>query len=93
MYNDGYINGVQYTMTAKRIDSATYRVTFPTQWELNINYIVMLTGVGYSLEDNVSPTKATLIKNGDGYFDVRTSDDATVNAGSFEFQIFNYYDI
>lgn len=93
MFNDGYIGDAHYIMSVSRVDVARYRVTFPTEWGLGTNYIVMLTGVGYSLEDNVSPTKVTLIGKNDGYFDVRTSDDATVNEGSFEFQIFNFYDI
>ena len=93
MANGGKIDDTQYSMSVSRLSVGKYRVNFPTQWNLGTSYIVMLTGFGYAVEDGISPIKSTCLNKNNGYFDVAISDDATTNDGSFEFQIFNYYDI
>lgn len=90
IFNHGYVGTAQYSLSASRISQGVYRVGFPTQWGLGVNYMVMLTGYGHAVEDvspQYSPIKATLKTISDGYFEVATSDDATVNDGSFEFQL------
>ena len=93
MANGGKIDNTQYSMSVSRQSQGLYRVSFPTQWNLGTNYIVMVTGYGAAVEDGISPIKPTVKSKSNGYFDVWVSDDGTVNDGSFEFQIFNYYDI
>lgn len=71
-----------------------YTVTMPSSWGLtSSNYIVMLTGYGWA--DGVSngcPIKATLVSRTSTTFTVETSDDNTLNWGSFMFQIINLDD-
>lgn len=71
-----------------------YTVTMPSSWGLtSTNYIVMLTGYGWA--DGVSngcPIKATLVSRTSTTFTVETSDDNTLNWGSFMFQIINLDD-
>lgn len=71
----------------------TYTVTMPLSWGLSsTNYIVMLTGYGYADNGTSAPIKATLVSRSATSFVVKTSDDSTLNYGSFMFQIINLDD-
>lgn len=52
----------------------------------------MLTGVGYSSGSSEAPIKATLISRTTTQLVIKTSDDASVNDGAFDFMIFNKND-
>jgi len=73
--------------------AGTYTITIPSSWGLSASdYIVMLTGYGYSADSSTAPIKATLVSRSATSFVVKTSDDSTLNAGSFMFQIINLND-
>ena len=73
--------------------AGTYTITIPSSWGLSASdYIVMLTGYGYSADSSTAPIKATLVSRSATSFVVKTSDDSTINAGSFMFQIINLND-
>ena len=76
-------------LTVSRQSEGLYRVYYPSTWFSNSSYCrVILTGRGVCYGHS-SPVKATLHSLGSGYFDVTTSDDATLNDGSFDFIIYN----
>lgn len=77
------------TLTVSRQSEGLYRVYYPRAWFAYSSYChVILTGRGVCYGHS-SPVKATLHSLGSGYFDVTTSDDATLNDGSFDFIIYN----
>lgn len=77
------------TLTVSRQSEGLYRVYYPSAWFSYSSYChVILTGRGVCYGGS-SPVKATLHSLGGGYFDVTTSDDATLNDGSFDFMIYN----
>lgn len=77
------------TLTVSRQSEGLYRVYYPRTWFSYSSYChVILTGRGVCYGHS-SPVKATLHSLGSGYFDVTTSDDATLNDGSFDFIIYN----
>ena len=77
------------TLTVSRQSEGLYRVYYPSAWFSYSSYChVILTGRGVCYGGS-SPVKATLHSLGSGYFDVTTSDDATLNDGSFDFMIYN----
>jgi hypothetical protein len=77
------------TLTVSRQSEGLYRVHFPSTWFEHTSYCrVILTGRGVCYGHS-SPVKATMHSLGRGYFDVTTSDDATLNDGSFDFIIYN----
>ena len=83
------------TLSCQRNSQGRYTVYIPSAWNLSADdYIVMLTGYGYVMEDsnNTSAIKATLTAKTSTYFTVDTSDDDTRNDGSFQFQIINIKD-
>lgn len=76
-------------LTVSRQSEGLYRVYYPSSWFSYSSYChVILTGRGVCYGHS-SPVKATLHSLGSGYFDVTTSDDATLNDGSFDFIIYN----
>lgn len=76
-------------LTVSRQSEGLYRVYYPSSWFSYSSYChVILTGRGVCYGHS-SPVKATLHSLGRGYFDVTTSDDATLNDGSFDFIIYN----
>ncbi len=76
-------------LTVYRQSEGLYRVYYPSSWFSYSSYChVILTGRGVCYGHS-SPVKATLHSLGSGYFDVTTSDDATLNDGSFDFIIYN----
>ena len=76
-------------LTVSRQSEGLYRVYYPNAWfSYSSNCRVILTGRGVCYGHS-SPVKATLHSLGSGYFDVTTSDDATLNDGSFDFIIYN----
>ena len=80
------------SLSVERIREGRYRVTIPPEWKLRSDrYMVLLTGYGV-IEGGANPIKATLADTTAGYFDVVTSDDETVNDGSFMFAVTNLDD-
>lgn len=76
-------------LTVSRQSEGLYRVCYPRTWFAYSSYChVILTGRGVCYGHS-SPVKATMHSLGNGYFDVTTSDDATLNDGSFDFIIYN----
>lgn len=76
-------------LTVSRQSEGLYRVYYPSSWFSYSSYChVILTGRGVCYGHS-SPVKATLHSLGGGYFDVTTSDNATLNDGSFDFIIYN----
>lgn len=77
------------TLTVSRQSEGLYRIYYPRTWFAYSSYChVILTGRGVCYGHS-SPVKATIHSLGNGYFDVTTSDDATLNDGSFDFIIYN----
>lgn len=76
-------------LTVSRQSEGLYRIYYPRTWFAYSSYChVILTGRGVCYGRS-SPVKATMHSLGNGYFDVTTSDDATLNDGSFDFIIYN----
>lgn len=76
-------------LTVSRQSEGLYRIYYPRTWFAYSSYChVILTGRGVCYGE-ISPVKATMHSLGNGYFDVTTSDDATLNDGSFDFIIYN----
>ena len=68
-------------------------VSIPSGWfSSGSDVMAMLTGVGYVAGSSTAPCKPTIIARGTTYLDVRISDDATANDGSFDFMLFNRND-
>lgn len=81
------------SMSVSRLGEGRYRVYIPSNWFSSASdYIVMMTGHGYSAGSSSAPIKPTLITRTLSYFDVDTSDDASRNDGSFSFLITNMND-
>lgn len=81
------------TLTVARLNTGLYRIYVPSEWNLrNDEYLVLLSGYGYVYNNSSSPAKATLIAATSEYFDVRVSDDASSNDGSFMFTVTNMQD-
>lgn len=81
------------TMSVSRLGEGRYRVYFPSNWFNSASdFIVMMTGLGYSYGSSSTPIKPSLVARTISYFDVDTSDDASRNDGSFIFQITNMND-
>ncbi len=88
------------SMSVSRTGTGIYRLSCPSSWFGNdtSKVFVMLTGVGYCYDDSTKtqPIKATLwgvtYSSSTMYIEVHTSDDATPNDGSFNFEISNYED-
>lgn len=79
-------------LTVSRQSEGLYRIYYPRTWFAYSSYChVILTGRGVCYGHS-SPVKATMHSLGNGYFDVTTSDDATLNDGSFDFVIYNASD-
>lgn len=79
-------------LTVSRQSEGLYRIYYPRTWFAYSSYChVILTGRGVCYGHS-SPVKATMHSLGNGYFDVTTSDDATINDGSFDFVIYNASD-
>jgi hypothetical protein len=80
------------TLSVSRLGTGQYRVSVPNGWfQRGESLMVMLTGNGFAVGTN-NPLKATLLGKTTEYFDVHTSDDATLNDGSFLFWINNFDD-
>jgi len=81
------------TLTVSRQDTGYYRISWPSGWfSSSSDVMAMLTGVGYVAGSSTAPCKPTIIARGTTYLDVRISDDATANDGSFDFMLFNRND-
>jgi hypothetical protein len=81
------------SLSVSVVSDGRYRVYFPSSWGLtSSNYIVMLTGFGYSGGYDTAPIKATVTELSSNSFVADTSDDDTRNNGSFFFQIINLDD-
>lgn len=79
-------------LTVSRQSEGLYRIYYPRTWFAYSSYChVILTGRGVCYGHS-SPVKATMHSLGNCYFDVTTSDDATLNDGSFDFVIYNASD-
>lgn len=79
-------------LTVSRQSEGLYRIYYPRTWFAYSSYChVILTGRGVC-HGHSSPVKATMHSLGNGCFDVTTSDDATLNDGSFDFIIYNASD-
>lgn len=70
-------------------EQGTYTVKLPAFFEKANDLLISLTGIGTAQNGN-SPIKATLISQAGRTFVVRTSDDASDNAGSFNFVVYSY---
>lgn len=81
------------TLRVTKNGTAQYTITMPSGWFYTASNVgVMLTGVGYSAGSSESPIKATLISRTTTRLVIKTSDDASVNDGAFDFMIFNKND-
>lgn len=98
-YVTGYSNSasVEYktfdgtAMSVTRLGEGRYRLNFSSAWFYNANHcIVNLTGMK-STQGNTM-IKPTLVTRGQSYIEVSTADDASLNEGSFMFQITNLND-
>lgn len=67
----------------------TYTVTLPSFFTRAANMLIMVTGVG-SCQGQSSAVKATVISQSGNKFTVRTSDDESDNAGSFNFVVYSF---
>lgn len=81
------------TMRVTKSGTGQYTITMPSGWFYTASNVgVMLTGVGYSSGSSDAPIKATLISRTTTQLVIKTSDDASVNDGAFDFMIFNKSD-
>lgn len=81
------------TMRVTKNGAGQYTITMPSGWFYTASNVgVMLTGVGYSSGSSEAPIKATLISRTTTQLVIKTSDDASVNDGAFDFMIFNKSD-
>lgn len=77
------------SLSVSRIKEGEYRITMPTGWFSQASDVrVILLGVGHAYGSN-TPIKATLISRTTTQIVVKTSDDATLNDGAFDFFISN----
>ena len=67
----------------------TYTVTLPSFFSMAQNMLIMVTGVG-ACQGHTSAVKASVISQSGNKFTVRTSDDESDNAGSFNFVIYSF---
>lgn len=67
----------------------TYTVSLPAIFEKAKYMLISLTGIGVA-QNGRAPIKATLISQSGRTFVVRTSDDASDNAGSFSFVVYSF---
>lgn len=82
------IGGDNFTVQRTAV-SGTYTITMPALFE-NIAYaLIQLTGIG-NVQGGTCPVKATLMSHNRRTFTVRTSDDDTDNAGSFNFVVYSF---
>lgn len=70
-------------------EQGTYTVKLPAFFDKANRLLISLTGIGNAQNSNTS-IKATLISQEGRTFVVRTSDDASDNAGSFNFVVYSY---
>lgn len=70
-------------------DQGTYTVKLPAFFDKANRLLISLTGIG-TAQNGSSPIKATLISQEGRTFVVRTSDDASDNAGSFNFVVYSF---
>lgn len=81
------------TLRVTKNGTGQYTITMPSGWFYTASNVgVMLTGVGYSSGSSEAPIKATLISRTTTQLVIKTSDDASVNDGAFDFMIFNKSD-
>lgn len=70
-------------------EDGTYTVKLPEFFDRANNLLISLTGLG-TVQNGNAAVKATLISQNGRTFVVRTSDDATDNAGSFNFVVYSF---
>lgn len=70
-------------------EQGTYTVKLPAFFDKANRLLISLTGIGVAQNSN-TPIKATLISQVGRTFVVRTSDDASDNAGSFNFVVYSF---
>lgn len=76
-------------MTAQRISTGQYRIYYKSAWLTNLKYLIIeATG----MVTNGIYIKASVGNIIGGSFDVFTSDDASLNDGSFMFMVYNMGD-
>lgn len=90
--------GTNKVMDITRVGEGCYWMYVPRSWFVNADYVyVDLTGLGYAYGSSSAPIKATVTSivatSLSGYnvwrIEISTSDDATVNDGSFFFKLYN----
>lgn len=82
-------SGFAVSRSSTAASDGTYTVTLPSFFSSAKNLLIMATGVG-SCQGQSSPVKATVISQNGNKFTVRTSDDESDNAGSFNFVIYSF---
>lgn len=81
------------TLRVTKNGTGQYTITMPSGWFYSANDVgVILTGVGHSYDSSTAPIKATLISRTTTQLVIKTSDDASVNDGAFDFILFNKND-
>lgn len=79
-------NSITSKLTASRLDTGKYRVSFATA-DVPNGYKVLVSGYG-AIAGGSNSIKAGVMETASTYFEVHTSDDASRNDGSFDFMIF-----
>lgn len=85
------IAGTDFSVTRNGTGDAdgTYTVSLPAIFAKANYMLISLTGIGVA-QNGSAPIKATLISQSGRTFVVRTSDDASDNAGSFSFVVYSF---
>lgn len=85
------IAGTDFSVTRNGTGNTdgTYTVSLPAIFAKAKELLITLTGIGVA-QNGSAPIKATLISQNGRTFVVRTSDDASDNAGSFSFVVYSY---
>ena len=82
-------SGFAVSRSSTAASDGTYTVTLPPFFSSARNMLIMVTGAG-TCQGQSSAVKATVISQSGNKFTVRTSDDESDNAGSFNFVIYSF---
>lgn len=83
------------TLSVQRNSTGKYTLYIPNKWFYSAEYcFVMGMGIGFSHGSSSAPIKVTvtakyIVSSGSSYITFMTSDDASVNDGSFEFMLYH----
>ena len=81
------------SLSCSKNGTGQFTITMPSGWFYNAaNVGVILTGIGHASGEPTAPIKATLISRTTTQLVIKTSDDASVNDGAFDFILFNKND-